>query len=471
LAGWALALMLCGQARAQEAGPEYVLTLSSLASVHVDLDLPSAPSSLYMMTDASGDSENGFAPFVKNLTLQCGGKPVALRRQGASWKVAGTGGCRAHYDVDLSFATQHWPPGNEQAAFTDGKGMFAVSKALFIESDLSGERSLKIHKPAVWQLKTPWAADPHGVFHFQRDEILQDLIAFGDLTSDTTAAGVFRVTIVTFGILRAQQLAVKEIVDKVSAQYNAIFPDTEPASFLVVLIPGGQDDGEAYSHGFASTMHAPLRPDEKIVWANTIAHEIFHHWNGKTIHMDTELEWFKEGFTEYNANLALIRAGEIGPADFLQKAATMIGQYEYFMFSGLFKDVTLLSAGQQKGPYRFGVYAAGWVMGFATDQEIRTATDGAKTLDDLMRLLLTETHDRPLTEAIYLQAVESLAGAQARARIEHAISTRDSIHPEQWLEAMGMHVDGQSYQAEYYIHPDPNASPAALARRYQWANF
>src|SRR5262249_18056226 len=148
---------------------------------------------------------------------------------------------------------------------------------------------------------------------FQREDMLRDLIAFGDLTADTTDNGLFRATIVTFGILRAQQPAIKEVVDKVSAQYNAIFPDTERADFLVVLIPGSQDDGEAYSHGFASTMRAPLRPDEKIVWANTIAHEIFHHWAGQSIRMDTELEWFKEGFAEYDANMALIRSGEISP--------------------------------------------------------------------------------------------------------------------------------------------------------------
>ena len=208
--------------------------------------------------------------------------------------------------------------------------------------------------------------------------MLRDLIAFGDLTADKTTTGIFRATIVTFGSLRAQQARGKQVVEKVSAQYNAIFPDTEAADFLVVLIPGGQDDGEAYTHGFASTMRAPLRPDEKIVWANTIAHEIFHHWAGQTIRMDTELEWFKEGFAEYNANLALIRAGEISPEDFLHKAANMIGQYEYFLSSGLFKDVTMLTAGQQKGPDRFGVYAAGWVMAFAMDQQIRTASGSGR---------------------------------------------------------------------------------------------
>ncbi len=469
-----LTIALCGVAQGQTPeGPSYLLTLASLANVHVELDLPSAPGSLYMMTAASGDPQNGFAPFVKNLSLQCGGKAVALNRQGAVWKVEGASAapCHASYDVDLSFATRHWPPGNEQAAFTDGKGMFAVSKALFLESDLAGERRLQIRMSRDWQLQTPWIADAHGVFHFARDDMLRDMIAFGELTADKSDAGVFRVTLVTFGSLRAQQPEVKAVIDKVAARYNGIFPDTEPASFLVVLIPGSQDDGEAYSHGFASTMRAPLRPDEKIVWANTIAHEMFHHWCGQTIRMDTDLEWFKEGFTEYNANLALVRDGEIGPADFSQKAATMIGQYEYFLASGLFKDVTLLTAGQNKGPDRFGVYAAGWVIAFATDQEIRAANGGRKDLSDLMRLLLDETKTTPLTMPVLMQAVESLAGAPARARIEHAITSRDSLRPENYLEAMGLHIDGQTYQDEFYVHPDPAASREQLALRRQWANF
>jgi predicted metalloprotease with PDZ domain len=470
----ALVLALCGEAKAQPAGPGYVLTLSSLGAAHVDMEMPLAPTSLYMMTAASGDPENGFAPFVQNLALACGGKPLSLTRQGAAWKIAGTasGRCQAHYDVDLSFANRHWPPGNEQAAFTDGKGAFAVSKALFIESDLPGERRLEIRKAKSFQLETPWTADADGIFHFQRDDILRDLIAWGDLAAGETSNGLFHATIVTFGILRDEQPQIKSVVDKVSAQYNAIFPGGEPASFLVVLIPGSQDDGEAYTHGFASTMRAPLRPDEKIVWANTIAHEIFHHWCGQTIRMDgTDLEWFKEGVPEYNANLALIRTGLISPEEFLHKAANMVGQYEYFQASGLFKDVTMLTAGAQKGPDRFGVYAAGWVMAFTMDQDIRAASGGGKTLDDLMRLLLVQTRSQPLTVPMLLEAVESLAGHEARTRIEQAISSRVSIQPEQQLEAMGLHVDGQSYQDEYFIHADPDATPAALTLRRRWANF
>ena len=165
LAALTVGLALCGQAHSQPIGPSYVLTLSSLASVHVDLDLPSAPATLYMMTAASG-AEDGFAPFIKNLSMQCSGRSLSLTRQGAVWKMGGTSTapCRIRYDVDLSIATRHWDVGNEQAAFTDGQGMFAVSKALFVESDLPGERRLQIRKPAAWQLQTPWAADAHGIF-------------------------------------------------------------------------------------------------------------------------------------------------------------------------------------------------------------------------------------------------------------------------------------------------------------------
>ena len=68
------------------------------------------------------------------------------------------------------------------------------------------------------------------------------------------------------------------------------------------------------------------------------------------------MQWLTEGFTEYFADMALSRTDEVTPDDFLHKVAVNVGQYEYFLSSGLFGDVTIRAAGARKGRYRFGVY-------------------------------------------------------------------------------------------------------------------
>lgn len=469
-----LPLLLAPWLRAEEA-PLYDVQLSSLTWVEVTVTLPQFPSKLYMLTAASG-SDDGFASYVKNIALTCGSRTAALQRSGAMWKPAMTlpGPCTLRYEVDLGFTKAKWEVGNEQAGFTDGKGTFVVSKAVFIECDIPGVRRVKLHVPPNWVLVTPWLETGNGTFQFGQGEELEDLIAFGQLAAHETSEGTFHVKLVTFGELSRQQPLIDGTIERISSTYNKTFPDTQLSSYLVVLIPGIEVDGEAYNHGFASTVHAPLKQDERVVWADGIAHEMFHHWNGRLLRAaeeDGDLEWFTEGVTEYFANLALIRTKEISEDDFLHKVAANVGQYEYFLASGLFNDATILAAGKKKGRYRFGVYAGGWMMAFVMDQEIRERSGGKHSLVDLLRLLLASRNSGALTVPVILDAVQELAGPETRSLLNKAISTRESVHPENYLSSLGLDIAGQSYQDEYYIHKSESASADQIARRLAWCGF
>jgi predicted metalloprotease with PDZ domain len=183
-------------------------------------------------------------------------------------------------------------------------------------------------------------------------------------------------------------------------------------------------------------------------------------WSGST-----------RGFTEYFANLALIRTGLVTEEDFLHKVAVNVGQYEYFLNSSLFNGVTMRDAGKKKGRYRFGVYASGWIVAFVLDQEIRRHSDNQKSLADLLRLLLESPQHANLTVPMVLDAIQQFAGLEPRKLVESAISTRESIHPDRYLVELGFDVAGQSYQDEYYIKKNENASPEQLSRRKAWTGF
>jgi hypothetical protein len=106
--------------------------------------------------------------------------------------------------------------------------------------------------------------------------------------------------------------------------------------YLVTLLAGKEDDAEAFATSFAATFAPPLDEHGRVAWANTIAHEIFHFWCGHMVHgVGTELEWLQEGFTEYYANIGLVRAGAFSPADFLDHVEHNLGHYVYFMTSPL----------------------------------------------------------------------------------------------------------------------------------------
>ncbi|HUK87968.1 MAG TPA: M1 family aminopeptidase [Terriglobales bacterium] len=467
------ALLLSSAALFAADGPiRYDIELQQLNSVSVSLAVPFAPERLYMSTGGTG-SNDGFAGFVRDLRATCGDQAIVYTRAGAEWlsPSAATGPCTISYRVDLSFTRAKWEAGNEQAGYADGRGVFLSSKAVFIETPLSGRRTVRFHVKPGWRFVSPWTGTADGTLDFGREGMLQDIFAFGDLDEHSSSTALFRTRLVTFGALRKDTVEVGRMLDRVTRIYSGIFPETPSSSYVVVLLPGDEADGESYANGFASTLRPPLKGDDKIVWADTIAHEIFHHWCGGLIKTEDhgEMEWFTEGFTEYFANLALIRSHEISTADFLQKVAINIGQYEYFLNSSLFRDVTIEKAGQQKGRNRFGVYASGWVMAFVLDQEIRKKSGGAKSLEDVMREALKRSH-QSLTPTALLEIVAQVGAPEIAELIHRGISTRESIQPESYLPALGLTIIGQDYQGEYYVHLD-NSNAGNRKRRSAWAGF
>jgi hypothetical protein len=94
--------------------------------LEVTVSLPSRPDPLYMNTDGTG-SDDGFASYVRDLSLVCGSTQIRLTRHAAIWEVGeggASGPCVASYRVDLSFTRSEWEAENEQAGYSDELGTF-----------------------------------------------------------------------------------------------------------------------------------------------------------------------------------------------------------------------------------------------------------------------------------------------------------------------------------------------------------
>jgi predicted metalloprotease with PDZ domain len=137
------------------------------------------------------------------------------------------------------------------------------------------------------------------------------------------------------------------------------------------------------------------------------SHEYFHSWNIKRIKPAafvpydlarenyTRLLWAFEGFTSYYDDLALVRAGLLTEAQYLEtlaKTASLVLQRA----SRLKQSVAESSFDAWIKYYRqdenapnsvVSYYQKGALVALALDLTIRSATAGKKSLDDLMRLL------------------------------------------------------------------------------------
>ena len=164
-----------------------------------------------------------------------------------------------------------------------------------------------------------------------------------------------------------------------------------------------------------------------------VAHEFFHLWNVKRIRPDalgpfdytkenyTKLLWVAEGITDYYAALSLRRAGLISDRDFLgmqlQEIQTLQDTPGRLVMSAeeASFDTWIKYYRQDENSVNSQIdyYNKGRILGMLLDLEIRKRSNGAKSLDDVMRYLYTEffKKDRNYTPRDFQKACELMAGS------------------------------------------------------------
>jgi predicted metalloprotease with PDZ domain len=145
-----------------------------------------------------------------------------------------------------------------------------------------------------------------------------------------------------------------------------------------------------------------------------LAHEFFHLWNVKRFRPAaiarydylrenyTDLLWVAEGLTSYYDNLLLARSGVISIEDYRKRLAENIdavvdrpGYGRDSLAHASFEAWTKgYHRGADRGPDKanrtVSFYAQGGLLGLVLDLELRAATDGARSLDDVMRALYAD---------------------------------------------------------------------------------
>ena len=163
-----------------------------------------------------------------------------------------------------------------------------------------------------------------------------------------------------------------------------------------------------------------------------VAHEFFHLYNVKRIRPDalgpfdyenenyTKLLWVAEGATEYYSNLILRRAGLISDREFLGARASGFtdlasrpGRFETSLEEASM-DAWIKYYRQDENSVnnQISYYDKGEVVNMMLDVTIRSASNGAKSLDDVFRHLYEEFYkkNRNFTPEDYQRVSEMMAG-------------------------------------------------------------
>ena len=249
-----------------------------------------------------------------------------------------------------------------QYGFFDGDAVYVVTRGIFIVPD-STDSTDAVHVgfdlPSGSDLAAPWPYDEaQRTYATTIAKLVNNSMVEGKFLHATCREGDFSIDVALLGQWSQHRQEVERIIRASVARDLRLFPGTPPDHYVVTLA-SGDEDGQSFTTSNAIATRLPVNPDDTEIWANTIAHELFHHWNARLIHSaDKHLAFFVEGFTEYFANRQILAESLIDQRRYWNVAALHLGAYSYFQYSPNY-GISIADAGLDKTRNRFGVYDGG----------------------------------------------------------------------------------------------------------------
>ena len=262
-------------------------------------------------------------------------------------------------------------------------------------------------------------------------------------------------------------------------------PDFSHYTFLFHFDPDlPMGDGMEHLNSTDIIVHGRLSGNGLSQALETAAHEFFHLWNVKRLRpvglgpfnysreVYTRSLWFVEGLTTYYSYVNLLRSGIWGRKEFLDRIAGEVRALreapgrklmsaESSSFHAWFYDRSPQMQETNFANTTISYYNKGALLGMLLDLEIRSATHGEKSLDDVMRLMYRKfyespattyyLHGRGYTEKDILDAVNQVSGADFTPFFRKYIAGTTPLPYKQVLAKAGLAL---------HIATSPKAPPS-----------
>jgi carboxypeptidase C (cathepsin A) len=226
---------------------------------------------------------------------------------------------------------------------------------------------------------------------------------------------------------------VHEVMAWTARAFTALrgfFRTTEPETYRFFMIVGPKNLGFGGAGlGNSFMLYAPTDAGLAGDPRGTIAHEMTHYWNGDFGDGGGSTFWFTEGLTVHYTSLLMYRAGLFSTAEYLQDVNGTVARYLTNPQRNLPNDkITELfwsDRNAQVVPYdRGSLYFAD------IDAEIRSASNGKRSLDDLILSLFERRRNgEKLTQDVWLEAVKKELGPSALTEFESIIIRGEDFVP------------------------------------------
>lgn len=388
-----------------------------------------------------------------------------------TWAVdsKGTGQFVVKYKVYSNELTVRTNELNDEHAFWNN-----TATLMYVKDQLKTPSTVTVNPYGNWKIATglPKVAGQTNTFRAENFDILYDapfeVSNFNEISFDVQGKP-HRIVFTGEGNYDMKRCAAD--FAKIAEESYKIFGELpfDDYTFIVNLRGGG---GLEHLNSTALQVNRfGFKPDSRYKnFLGLVAHEYFHAFNVKRIRPDalgpfdyenenyTRLLWVAEGNTEYYSNLLLLRAGLITDKEYLQGRAAGIqqlqerpGRFETSLEDASF-DAWIKYYRQDENSVnnQISYYDKGEIVTMMLDIAIRSATGGAKSLDDVMRLLYVEFYkkDKNFTPADFQKASETIAGKSLDDFFAKYVRGKEEIDFDGIVSGIGLTLKGTENNAK-----------------------
>ncbi len=463
---------------AQQPVLNYALSvnLADTSSVQITMRVRNLPKVFHVAMVSHFLVDDAYWRFVEDLQISQG---TIVREQDGLWRVTGAGNdATVRYKVSL----------NEKGAFrvvrkpflTPTGGMVGdLHHSMYVVEATQTPVHVTLQLPPDWNIATSLVptSDPHTFFARDAKELSDSPILVGRLRESGFQVEQVPIRVAYWPLPDAQPFDEKPLVDglqRIVQQAANLFGGVPWREYVFQIRDG--TDVEGFEHTDCTTIGVPSK--DLVAGRNPdyvmITHEFFHTWNIMRIH-SAEYKgvsykpvalsglWVSEGFTVYFADLLVRRAGL--PTPFPTRLAYLEDLIEWYLANpeNAGYSAEQNSRGAFKPPIgdahpdRYVLWEQSELMAALLDLNLRAATNGTRSLDDLMRALYTDfAVQRGFTTTDIERLASKVSGRNLKPFFDEYVRRAGKLDVARYLAMTGLQMETKTIKA---TAPDGTLKP------------